>query len=377
MLKGIEMAGFRGVWRARASFDETAAIVGSSGSGKTALLEAMNFLRLVAESDSDVAVYIGRLNEGFRHWDLAPDGVVSIKAESDWGAHFGVEIESSGRARIEGGMNDGRKDFQSVLRGRDFGYMGKIRRVMSACGANMAAALKSLRVYNFDDISYLTGTSEPGDCHWLRADGKNLPSWLNLMKVKRAPAFDRLNAAVREALPFIGEVSPVRDDYGFFRLKWREASGKRLIDCAYLPAGALRFIAVASLLTADEKMRSPVILLDCPFAGMDGAAVEKIGDLAYERARSGSGSQLIYSARSFEEASLDAIPLRSLVVSTRVYRGARYARMDDRRAGALIAGDEDIRDARYLVDDGIACEAAMGIAEARYSRLKIAGDLRE
>ena len=378
MLKSVKIEGFRGVWPASASFDEITAVIGSCGSGKTSLLEAMNFLGLVASSGSDAGGYIARLDEGFRHWDLAPEGVVSIEARSASGIYFRVEVDGSQRVRVEGGMDGARSGFGSVLNGAsDFGYEGKMRRVMVACGSQMSAALKSLRVYNFDDITYLRGTSEPGDCRYLRVDGKNLASWLNLMKVKRAEAFGRLNAAIRQALPFIGEVLPVQDEYGFLRLKWREAGSKRLIDCAHLPAGALRFIAIVSLLTADGRMRSPVYLLDCPFAGMDGAAAEKIGDLAHEGARSGFGSQLIYAARSFEEASLDAMPVRSLTISTQVYRGARYARMDDRRMGDIAVGDVGIDETRALLDGGVGCESALATAEESYSRFKIASELRE
>ena len=194
------------------------------------------------------------------------------------GWHFQPYMRDFGVGHLESGLADATESTPRTLR----------------------TYLERLRVFHFNDTTInarIRSNSSMSDGAYLRSDGGNIASFLYNMRENPdfTKYYERILRNIRIVLPqfydFVLEPNP----NGYLPLNWRQAGCEEIFGPHQFSDGALRFVALTTLLLQPAPTAPMTIILDEPEIGLHPYA---ISILAKQIRMASKTSQIIVSTQS-------------------------------------------------------------------------------
>lgn len=194
------------------------------------------------------------------------------------GGHFQPYMRDFGVGHMESGLADSTESTPRTLR----------------------TYLERLRVFHFNDTTInarIRSNASMTDGTYLRSDGGNIAAFLYNMREDPdfAKYYERILRNIRMVLPqfydFVLEPNP----NGYLPLNWRQAGCEEIFGPHQFSDGALRFVALTTLLLQPAATAPMTIILDEPEIGLHPYA---ISILAKEIRMASKTSQIIVSTQS-------------------------------------------------------------------------------
>lgn len=327
-------------------------LIGANGSGKSNFIEAFALLHAIcagrlrhyvhrfggadrmlhfgAERTTEIEIQLSFSEERNRYSIVLEAGAADVLRVASEVTHF-WDKERYDRPYDEPLPANGSEAAISAS-----GLVGVARHVRSH--------LDSWRVYHFHNTSVfapLRKTANVHDRHALQADGSNLPAFLLELRETHPRAYFLIRKTVQFALPFLDDfvLQPFGEHSDAVRLQWTHRESDKSFDVLSLSDGALRFIALTTLLRQPSELRPRVILLDEPELGLHPFALNLLAAMV----RSASAeSQVVLSTQS--AIFLDYFGPEDLLVSERengatcmrrIEPAALASRLEDNSLGEL------------------------------------------
>lgn len=160
--------------------------------------------------------------------------------------------------------------------------------------------LERLRVFHFNDTSInarIRSTVRTTDAAYLRSDGGNIAAFLYQMRENQAyiSYYERIIRHIRMILPQFFDFVLEPDGNGYLSLNWRQEGAEEVFGPYQFSDGALRFVALTTLLLQPAKTAPMTIILDEPEIGLHPYAISL---LAKEIRMASRTSQIIVSTQS-------------------------------------------------------------------------------
>ena len=300
-------------------------LIGANGSGKSNLLEALEFLQAVSQGPAAIDAYVGRagganrlLHGGAKHTGrmffevrdsegygvktaLEPTAADGLRVSSDWliAAHHAEEYENPGLEAL------GRKGIKR-------------------------SELDYWRTYHFHDTGRHSPLRQTGDLHdnrFLRGDGSNLAAYLYRLRERHSLRYGMITGIIKLTAPFFDDfiLEPSKLNPDKIRLEWRQTGSDNYFDAAALSDGLLRFIALVTLLYQPPELVPPVVLLDEPELGLHPHAITLLAALVRSLTAT-KEKQVILATNSSE--LLDHFDEGYVLVADRFQGATELTRMD-------------------------------------------------
>jgi predicted ATPase len=151
--------------------------------------------------------------------------------------------------------------------------------------------LRNCQVFQFHDTSKnsrIRGNGYIYDNQFLRTDAGNLAAFLYAMKEGDGTFeyYQRVVRYIQKVMPQFGdfELAPLENDK-YIRLNWVEKGADYLFGPHQISDGALRFMALATLLLQPPKTLPSVIVLDEPELGLHPSAIAHLAGMVRTASR--------------------------------------------------------------------------------------------
>ncbi len=172
--------------------------------------------------------------------------------------------------------------------------------------------LNGLKVFHFNDTSInarIRGTTNTSESAYLRSDGGNIAAFLFRMRENpnESAYYERIIRHIRMVLPQFYDFVLEPDTNGGLPLNWRQAGSEEVFGPHQFSDGALRFVALTTLLLQPVSTAPMTIILDEPEIGLHPMAISL---LAKEIRMASKTSQVIVSTQSpllLDEFSCDDV----------------------------------------------------------------------
>ena len=312
-------------------------LIGANGSGKSNFIESFALLRAIA--NGGLRRYVGKAGgaDGLLHFGRKTTDHIVIHcflgdalllyevelspSQSD-DLYISSEVATTHEADSKGQHFVTRHTLRNVETGindlTDNNLTIKLERVH----------LDNLRVYHFNDSSWLSPMKKTADVHdnrYLHADGSNLAAFLYLVKLRHSRSYKSIRSAIRLAAPFFDDfhLAPALVNENTIRLRWKHRGSDVLSDVSSLSDGTLRFIAIATLLLLPEALRPPIIIIDEPELGLHPVAINLLAELVKSASIE---TQIILATQS--PALLDYFDPEDVLVADRKHGATTISRLD-------------------------------------------------
>nr|WP_243150101.1 AAA family ATPase [Acutalibacter sp. 1XD8-36] len=160
--------------------------------------------------------------------------------------------------------------------------------------------LARLKVFHFNDTSInsrIRSSTNTTDDAYLRSDGGNIAAFLYRMRtdLEEVPYYERIKEYIRMVLPQFYDFVLEPDANGRLPLNWQQAGSEEIFGPHQFSDGALRFVALTTLLLQPSRTAPMTIILDEPEIGLHPMAISL---LAKEIRMASKTSQIIVSTQS-------------------------------------------------------------------------------
>lgn len=160
--------------------------------------------------------------------------------------------------------------------------------------------LERLRVFHFNDTSInarIRSIANAVDAAYLRSDGGNIAAFLYQMRgnPEYVPYYERIIRHIRMVLPQFYDFVLEPDGNGYLPLNWKQEGAEEVFGPHQFSDGALRFVALTTLLLQPARTAPMTIILDEPEIGLHPYAISL---LAKEIRMASRTSQIIVSTQS-------------------------------------------------------------------------------
>jgi len=360
-LKTISIAGFRSIRSLdRLNIGRINVLVGANGAGKSNFLAFFSMLNFMMSGS--LQEYIGRYGRASSLLFNGPSTTQAISGELSFGdggrsRNYSFELGIAANDTlifnretyaIQNGMNGLRSsDFAGVSESPLSRYAGGAAKSISA---NASRALKQFlagsRVYHFHDTSGTSLIRQSQDLNrtqYLMPNGGNLAAFLYALRESTPEYYSRILSACKLVVPALRDfiLEPDRASSGQkIMLNWRGPDPDYVFGPHQFSDGALRAIAILTLLLQPTKDLPPMIVLDEPELGLHPYAIALIA--AQLRAVS-SERQVIVATQSpplvdlFEEKDIVVVEQSENTTSfSRLNEGELSEWMEDFSLGQLL-----------------------------------------
>lgn len=160
--------------------------------------------------------------------------------------------------------------------------------------------LARLKVFHFNDTSInsrIRSNASTTDEAYLRSDGGNIAAFLHRMRTdpEETPYYERIKKYIRMVLPQFYDFVLEPDENRGLALNWQQAGSEEVFGPHQFSDGALRFVALTTLLLQPPRTAPMTIILDEPEIGLHPMAISL---LAKEIRMASKTSQIIVSTQS-------------------------------------------------------------------------------
>jgi len=343
-LNEIEICGFKSVsgeGQTIPIFDDVTVFIGANGVGKSNTASFFQMLCYAMSGSLQTYIAENGFADAFLHYGSKATESIKVKLMfSSLGSNNTYEfnlVPASGDTLIytketisfqrEGvrnpfvySMEPGKKESQLYME-RKGQYADTIKVFINI--------LKGCQYFQFHDTTKDSKIRKHGyinDNRYLRSNAGNLAAFLYGMK--NSPDgekyYRRIVRYIRQVMPqfgdFIMEPSVTNPDY--IALDWKEANSDYIFGVNQISDGALRFMALATLLLQPKSSMPPFIIIDEPELGLHPTAISILAGLIKT---AGKQSQIVLatqSTRLLDEFSPDNVVVieRDEIKRTSVYK---------------------------------------------------------
>jgi predicted ATPase len=208
------------------------------------------------------------------------DRLIITSEEVGWYEH--VRIVQSDFCKV---LEKNYKESAVIKYKDDFAYDS---RTAEAC-TFIYNLLSACKIYQFHDTSpesRLRQTSQIDAAYYLQAEGGNLASFLFYLKRRYNSHYKRIISYINQIMPQFKDFYLEPNEKGYVSLKWKDIYPN---DYIFLPEqfsdGAIRFIALATLLLQPKETMPNVIIIDEPELGLHPSAIGQLAAMLKEAAK--------------------------------------------------------------------------------------------
>lgn len=336
-LDRISVAGFKSLAAVEVDLRPINVLIGANGSGKSNFLGVFEFLAAIG--DGRLYDYVARAGgaDKLLHFGSRTTPVLSIRVSFGPGTHpYGIDLEAddadglypSKDSSTDPDREDDRGSYRSGVSsdGGEAGF-GESAPEPPAAG-RVHNRFDHWIPYHFHDTSFhspMKKTADVNDNKRLRPDGANLAAFLYLLREKHAGKYDLIRRTVRLAAPFFDDfvLDPLELNEDKILLGWRHKGWDERLNASSFSDGALRFVALATLLLQPVSCRPPVIFLDEPELGLHPYAITLLASLVQQAS---VDTQIVLATQS--PILLDRFDPEDVIVADRVRGATEFTRLD-------------------------------------------------
>lgn len=263
-------------------------LLGANGTGKSNVVSALQMLNSIATGK--LSTYVSRYGvnrllfygtKETEHISFALRLQLGNKNKIEYSMRLSHALPDSLKITEETLSLNGRQCY-SVNNGA---FELGLKDVADATAKAVHGFLSGIRAYQFHDTSDTAKIRDrcyTDDAKRLHGDGGNLAAFLKMLK-GHAPYrkyYERVKGHIQDMMPQFGDFDlesiPGAENYA--RLNWRDCTGSDyLFDPWQISDGALRFMALATLLLQPPDLLPTLIVLDEPELGLHPSALAALG----------------------------------------------------------------------------------------------------
>ena len=339
-LDRISVAGFKSLAAVEVDLRPINVLIGANGSGKSNFLGVFEFLAAIGAGR--LRNYVARAGgaDKLLHFGSRTTPVLSIRVSFGSGKQlYGIDLEAddadglypSQESLTEPDRKDARGCYGSGVSSDD----GETGFGESAPEPPAAGRVRNRfdrwLPYHFHDTSFhspMKKTADVNDNKCLRPDGANLAAFLYFLRERHAGKYDLIRRTARLAAPFFDDfvLEPLELNEDKILLGWRHKGWDERLNASSFSDGALRFVALATLLLQPVSCRPPVIFLDEPELGLHPYAITLLAALVQQAS---VDTQIVLATQS--PILLDRFDPEDVLVADRVRGATEFARLDGER----------------------------------------------
>jgi len=353
-LKRIDLEGYKSIEKMSLKLGPLNVLIGANGAGKSNLVSFFKLLNaLIAEElQQFIAIEGGANSQLFYgaktttcieadlryeaagpwseyHVEFAHAAVDTLIFQREW-VGFPIK-EESGKESLAFGSGvkpRGETQLRAVL-GGEYGTAGKPD--FGHAASVIVSALENTRIFQFHDTSRSSGMRRAVYVHdnkCLRNDAANLAAVLYKLQQTDEAAYRRIIQTIRQIAPWFGDfvLEPLELDRENVRLNWREKESDLLFGPHQLPDGALRAMALVTLLLQPKEDLPSIIVIDEPELGLHPFAINVLAALVKQAA---CHCQIILATQSV--TLLEQFEPEDVVVVERDRRASTFRRLERKR----------------------------------------------
>ena len=313
-LKRLSLAGYRSYdndfEKNTMDFQKLNIIIGANGAGKSNLV---SFLEMISYMMTrGLRSYVSRQGGGNSLMYFGPKNTDQIRGEllleDQPGGKtdrysFALELSAANQLFFAEEKMEYQDQRYSAPYVQDFG-VGHFEAGVADSGdvtvRTLRGCLERLKIFHFNDTSIssrIRSNTNTADGGYLRADGGNLAGFLHRLKKNEAEYayYQRIVRYIRMILPQFYDFVLEPDENGYISLNWVQNGAEEVFGPHQLSDGALRFIALTTLLLQPSASAPMTIILDEPEIGLHPYAISV---LAREIRMANQTSQIIVSTQS-------------------------------------------------------------------------------
>lgn len=313
-LKRLSLAGYRSYdndfEKNTIDFQKLNIIIGANGAGKSNLV---SFLEMISYMMTrGLRSYVSRQGGGNSLMYFGPKNTDQIRGEllleDQPGGKtdrysFALELSAANQLFFAEEKMEYQDQRYSAPYVQDFG-VGHFEAGAADSGdvtvRTLRGCLERLKIFHFNDTSIssrIRSNTNTADGGYLRADGGNLAGFLHRLKKNEAEYayYQRIVRYIRMILPQFYDFALEPDENGYISLNWVQNGAEEVFGPHQLSDGALRFIALTTLLLQPSVSAPMTIILDEPEIGLHPYAISV---LAREIRMANQTSQIIVSTQS-------------------------------------------------------------------------------
>lgn len=313
-LKRLSLAGYRSYdndfEKNTIDFQKLNIIIGANGAGKSNLV---SFLEMISYMMTrGLRSYVSRQGGGNSLMYFGPKNTDQIRGEllleDQPGGKtdrysFALELSAANQLFFAEEKMEYQDQRYSAPYVQDFG-VGHFEAGAADSGdvtvRTLRGCLERLKIFHFNDTSIssrIRSNTNTADGGYLRADGGNLAGFLHRLKKNEAEYayYQRIVRYIRMILPQFYDFVLEPDENGYISLNWVQNGAEEVFGPHQLSDGALRFIALTTLLLQPSASAPMTIILDEPEIGLHPYAISV---LAREIRMANQTSQIIVSTQS-------------------------------------------------------------------------------
>ncbi|MCQ2249764.1 MAG: AAA family ATPase [Bacteroidales bacterium] len=307
-LKKIEISGYKSIsalMPMTLDLGRINILLGANGAGKSNVVSFFRMLDFLMEGKFQKSVALAGGNAAFLHY--------GPKITSEISAHIAFEdsdneyfydfklLPANGQKLLVNDEQTAIRKKGEVFQGINFFTCFNESALYSASDSNsifFKNLISNCKVYQFSDSSHnspLRQASKINTAQYLQSDGGNIASFLYLLKNNYLDSYRRIVSYIKMVMPCFGDfyLEPVNN---LVYLNWKDNSANDYVfGVEQFSDGAIRFIALATLLLQPAKLIPGVIVIDEPELGLHPYAVDQLTEMIEDAALH---SQLIIATQS-------------------------------------------------------------------------------
>lgn len=336
----IHIAGFRSIRDQEIELRPINVLIGANGSGKSNFVSLFSMLNFTMTGSLQVFVQEkgganSILHYGAKH---TPQMEADFEFENEAGVNlYGMRLAHVPKDTLM--FLDERIKFTRLgtenpnePRSLGAGHKESALKEAADAGDQTARSLKWLmdrcKSYQFHDTSpraEIRQNRYVNDGAYLRDDAGNLAPFLYGLRNSRREYYERIVSTIRLALPFFDDfiLEPMAANDKYITLDWKEAGSDYRFGAHQIADGALRFMALATLLLQPNDKMPSVIIIDEPELGLHPYAISLLGSLITSVS---TECQVIVATQSME--LVDQFEADDVIVVDRQERESTFCRQN-------------------------------------------------
>ena len=291
MITYIEIQGFKSIGKLTLDLRPINILIGGNGAGKSNFISFFKLLssifnnrlqKYVIDEKVDNILHFGRKNTELMSGKLIFQNAI----EHNNAYRFGLAPTSQGELFLEyegSGYNVSKKNNTDNYYHSYDNRESRIAKDEYKRNVILREYISSLQIFHFHDTSstsFLRRECDINDNLYFKSDGRNLPAFLYLLKIKHPKIFGRIEKTIQSIAPYIEKLllEPSMLNDKEIEMRWVDKGDINSNFSAYqLSDGTLRFIALATLLLQPNP--PAVIIIDEPEIGLHPFAINKLAGM--------------------------------------------------------------------------------------------------
>jgi predicted ATPase len=298
-LSRIVLKGFKSIASCDLELSRVNVLIGANGAGKSNFID---FFRMVQQLlEQNLQIFVSRQG--------GPDVLLHFGRKTTEQLEFQLYFGNNGYFATLEPTQDNRlmfikESFWNISGEHEIGK-GHFE-TLALSGAeteidnDIVSTIQRWRVYHFHDTGDSAYVKQPhgiNDNAYLRADARNLASFLYLLRNSYLASYQKIVKTIRLVAPFFGDfyLRPSPQNKDVIELEWFQRGQDVPFKAHLLSDGTLRFMCLATVFLQPEDFEPETILVDEPELGLHPYAITVLASLIRSAKK-----QVIVSTQSVE-----------------------------------------------------------------------------